>query len=113
MMEVPDGNGEHIVDENEEETLNEIAGNDSCPVDLEAINVIQEPYIGMEFDSQENAYSFYTQYAKCTGFGISIKNSRRSKVSREFIDANYACTRYGKKRESTAQNSASMFEGGM
>jgi hypothetical protein len=64
MMEVPDGNGEHIVDENEEETLNEIAGNDSCPVDLEAINVIQEPYIGMEFDSQENAYSFYTQY-KC------------------------------------------------
>jgi hypothetical protein len=58
----------------------------------------------MEFDSQENAYSFYTQYAECTGFGISIKNSRRSKVSREFIDANYACTRYGEKRESTAQN---------
>jgi hypothetical protein len=40
MMEVPDGNGEQIVDENEEDTLNEIAGNDSCPVDLEAINVV-------------------------------------------------------------------------
>ncbi|WJX70247.1 hypothetical protein P8452_54376 [Trifolium repens] len=39
-MEVPDGNGEQIVDENEEDTLNEIAGNDSCSVDLEAINVV-------------------------------------------------------------------------
>ncbi|WJX09787.1 hypothetical protein P8452_00584 [Trifolium repens] len=115
-MEVPDENGKHTVDENEEENLNDTAeeevpdengkhtaDNDSCHVDLEA-NVSQEPYIGMKFDSQENAYSFYTHYAKCVGFGISIKNSRRSKVSREFIDAIYACTRYGKKRESTAQN---------
>ncbi|WJX50321.1 hypothetical protein P8452_36643 [Trifolium repens] len=116
LMEVPDENGKHTVDENEEENLNDTAeeevpdengkhtaDNDSCHVDLEA-NVSQEPYIGMKFDSQENAYSFYTHYAKCVGFGISIKNSRRSKVSREFIDAIYACTRYGKKRESTAQN---------
>jgi hypothetical protein len=27
-MKVPNGNGEHIVDENEEETLDEIASND-------------------------------------------------------------------------------------
>jgi hypothetical protein len=64
----------------------------------------QEPYIGMEFDSQENAHSFYAHYAKCVGFGISIKTSRRSRVSREFIDVKYACTRYGKKRESSAIN---------
>jgi hypothetical protein len=58
----------------------------------------------LEFESQENAYSFYAHYAKCIGFGISIKTSRRSKVSREFIDVKYARTRYGKKRESTAIN---------
>nr|ABN08812.1 FAR1 [Medicago truncatula] len=48
--------------------------------------------------------SFYTHYAKSVGFGISIRNSHRSKISREFIDVSYACTRYGKKRESSSQN---------
>ncbi|XP_039686869.1 protein FAR-RED IMPAIRED RESPONSE 1-like [Medicago truncatula] len=102
-MEVVDGNGEHSIDGNEEQAVKEIGDNDSCTVDLEA-NGGQEPNIGMEFDSQENAYSFYTHYAKSVGFGISIKNSRRSKISREFIDVSYACTRYGKKRESSSQN---------
>ncbi|XP_052287370.1 protein FAR-RED IMPAIRED RESPONSE 1-like [Citrus sinensis] len=63
-----------------------------------------EPYTGLEFDTQDDAYSFYLRYAKCTGFGISKKSSRRSKLSGEFIDAKFACTRYGIKRESTAIN---------
>ncbi|XP_058767041.1 protein FAR-RED IMPAIRED RESPONSE 1-like [Vicia villosa] len=58
----------------------------------------------MEFESKEDAYSFYACYAKCVGFGVCTKSSRRSKVSKQFIDVKYACTRYGKKRESTAQN---------
>ncbi|GAY65014.1 hypothetical protein CUMW_238000, partial [Citrus unshiu] len=63
-----------------------------------------EPYTGLEFDTQDDAYSFYLMYAKCTGFGISKKSSHRLKLSREFIDAKFACTRYGIKRESSAIN---------
>ncbi|XP_058732801.1 protein FAR-RED IMPAIRED RESPONSE 1-like [Vicia villosa] len=92
-----------FIGEIEEPVISENANNDSYASDLEANN-FQEPCLEMEFESQENAYSFYVQYAKCVGFGVSIKSSRRSKISRQFIDVKYACTRYGNKRESTSQN---------
>jgi len=102
-MEALNGNGDEVVDGNGEQVVNVFANSDSCVGDSEA-NDSQEPSIGMEFESQENAYSFYSRYAKSVGFGISTKTSRRSKVSVEFIDVTYACTRHGKKRESTALN---------
>ncbi|KAK0586208.1 hypothetical protein LWI29_002788 [Acer saccharum] len=58
-----------------------------------------EPYKGMEFDSQDDAYSFYLKYSKFIGFGISKKSSRRSKISGEFIDVKIVCTRYRLKKE--------------
>ena len=63
-----------------------------------------EPHQGMEFTSQEEAHEFYLKYAKDIGFGISIMHSRRSKVTQEFIDIKFACTRYGVKRESSSIN---------
>ncbi|GAY61582.1 hypothetical protein CUMW_211080, partial [Citrus unshiu] len=67
-------------------------------------NMNLEPYIGLVFDTQDDAYSFYLRYAKCMGFGISKKSSRRSKLSGEFIDTKFTCTKYGIKRESSAIN---------
>ncbi|CAK9176478.1 unnamed protein product [Ilex paraguariensis] len=58
-----------------------------------------EPLAGMEFESHGEAYSFYQEYARSMGFNTAIQNSRRSKTSREFIDAKFACSRYGTKRE--------------
>ncbi|XP_057956628.1 protein FAR-RED ELONGATED HYPOCOTYL 3 isoform X2 [Malania oleifera] len=58
-----------------------------------------EPLSGMEFESHGEAYSFYQEYARSVGFNTAIQNSRRSKTSREFIDAKFACSRYGTKRE--------------
>lgn len=58
-----------------------------------------EPLAGMEFGSHGEAYSFYQEYARSMGFNTAIQNSRRSKTSREFIDAKFACSRYGTKRE--------------
>ncbi|CAM8986454.1 unnamed protein product [Rhodiola kirilowii] len=58
-----------------------------------------EPISGMEFESHGEAYSFYQEYARSNGFNTAIQNSRRSKTSREFIDAKFACSRYGTKRE--------------
>lgn len=64
-----------------------------------------EPRNGIEFDSNEAAYSFYQEYAKSMGFTTSIKNSRRSKKSKEFIDAKFACSRYGISPESESGSS--------
>ncbi|XP_010532502.1 PREDICTED: protein FAR-RED ELONGATED HYPOCOTYL 3 [Tarenaya hassleriana] len=58
-----------------------------------------EPLNGMEFESHSEAYSFYQEYARAMGFNTAIQNSRRSKTTREFIDAKFACSRYGTKRE--------------
>ncbi|CAA3012337.1 FAR-RED ELONGATED HYPOCOTYL 3 isoform X1 [Olea europaea subsp. europaea] len=58
-----------------------------------------EPLPGMEFGSHGDAYAFYQEYARSMGFNTAIQNSRRSKISREFIDAKFACSRYGTKRE--------------
>ncbi|RVX02774.1 Protein FAR-RED impaired response 1 [Vitis vinifera] len=60
-----------------------------------------EPHDGMEFDSKEEAFSFYKEYAKSVGFATIIKASRRSRISGKFIDAKFVCTRYGNKRESS------------
>ncbi|GAB4848186.1 cyclin-dependent kinase inhibitor far1 [Ancistrocladus abbreviatus] len=59
-----------------------------------------EPHNGIEFESHEAAYQFYQEYAKSMGFTTSIKNSRRSKKSKDFIDAKFACSRYGITPES-------------
>ena len=41
-----------------------------------------EPLNGMEFNSHEEEYSFYTKYAKKVGFGVPKIASLYSKVSR-------------------------------
>lgn len=59
-----------------------------------------EPRVDMEFDSHEAAYQFYREYAKSVGFGTAKLSSRRSRASKEFIDAKFTCTRYGSKQQS-------------
>lgn len=60
-----------------------------------------EPHEGMEFESKENALALYKEYANSVGFSVIIKASRRSRISGKFIDAKFACTKYGNKRESS------------
>ncbi|GMN44158.1 hypothetical protein TIFTF001_013343 [Ficus carica] len=61
---------------------------------------VVEPHDGMEFESHEAAYSFYKEYAKSVGFGTAKLSSRRSRASKEFIDAKFSCIRYGNKQQS-------------
>ncbi|KAJ1399021.1 Zinc finger, PMZ-type [Sesbania bispinosa] len=72
----------------------------SNQVDTIDKNGFKEPQNGLEFESKEAAYSFYREYARTVGFGITIKASRRSKKSGKFIDIKIACSRFGSKRES-------------
>nr|GMC52828.1 protein FAR-RED IMPAIRED RESPONSE 1 isoform X1 [Ipomoea batatas] len=60
-----------------------------------------EPHDGMEFESKEDAFSFYKEYANSIGFSVIIKASRRSRISGKFIDAKFVCTRYGSKQKSS------------
>lgn len=68
-----------------------------------AVNFLasMEPHEGMEFESKEDAFSFYKEYAKSIGFATITKSSRRSRITGKFIDAKFVCTRYGSKREPT------------
>ncbi|WJZ95735.1 hypothetical protein VitviT2T_014479 [Vitis vinifera] len=63
-------------------------------------SAIVEPRDDMEFESHEAAYAFYKEYAKSVGFGTAKLSSRRSRASREFIDAKFSCIRYGNKQQS-------------
>ncbi|XP_020232603.1 protein FAR1-RELATED SEQUENCE 1 isoform X2 [Cajanus cajan] len=54
-----------------------------------------EPEAWPEFNSKDEAFSYYQAHAKSVGFSAIIKASRRSRISGNFIDAKFACTRYG------------------
>jgi hypothetical protein len=64
------------------------------------VNTISEPNDEMDFESHETAYTFYKEYAKSVGFGTAKLSSRRSRSSKEFIDAKFSCIRYGNKQQS-------------
>lgn len=63
-------------------------------------DTILAPQSDLEFESHEAAYSYYKEYAKSVGFGTAKLSSRRSRVSKEFIDAKFTCIRYGNKQQS-------------
>ncbi|KAL2243233.1 protein FAR1-RELATED SEQUENCE 4 [Sesamum indicum] len=63
-------------------------------------NSTLEPRDDMEFDTHEAAYEYYKEYAKSVGFGTAKLSSRRSRASKEFIDAKFSCIRYGNKQQS-------------
>ncbi|KAK6918044.1 Zinc finger, SWIM-type [Dillenia turbinata] len=95
-----DGENENLMDVGNELAAEAQGGMNSVNAALEYKDEPNlEPLSGMEFETHSEAYSFYQEYARSMGFNTAIQNSRRSKTSREFIDAKFACSRYGTKRE--------------
>ncbi|KAF6152801.1 hypothetical protein GIB67_004630 [Kingdonia uniflora] len=56
---------------------------------------ICEPYIGLEFRSEGEAYEFYKAYAKENGFSIRKSHVERSRVDHSLISRKYVCVRQG------------------
>lgn len=57
------------------------------------------PYVGMEFSTHNEAYSYYDTYAKENGFKIRREALDKSrKVSKTVISRVFSCNRSGKKR---------------
>ncbi|XP_077226730.1 protein FAR1-RELATED SEQUENCE 5-like isoform X2 [Tasmannia lanceolata] len=55
----------------------------------------EEPLIGMEFESQNDARLFYNAYARRVGFGTRISYSHRSRRDRKLIAQQYVCVKEG------------------
>lgn len=54
-----------------------------------------EPFIGMEFDSREEAREFYIAYGRRIGFTVRIHHNRRSRVNNQVIGQDFVCSKEG------------------
>ncbi|XP_059632908.1 protein FAR1-RELATED SEQUENCE 5-like [Cornus florida] len=61
------------------------------PSNMEAL----EPYIGMEFNSRDEAREFYVAYGRRTGFTVRIHHNRRSRVNNQVIGQDFVCSKEG------------------
>ncbi|XP_073014540.1 protein FAR1-RELATED SEQUENCE 5-like [Primulina eburnea] len=55
----------------------------------------QKPKIGMKFESLDEAFSFYNQYARESGFSARMSNSKKSKKTKEVIWKKFVCFKEG------------------
>lgn len=55
----------------------------------------QEPYVGMEFDSEEAARKFYVEYARRVGFVVRIMQRRRSGIDGRTLARRLGCNKQG------------------
>lgn len=58
-------------------------------------NGIQEPFVGMEFDSEDAAKEFYDEYARRVGFVMRIDQCRRSEVDKRILSRRLSCNKQG------------------
>lgn len=58
-----------------------------------------DPYIGMEFDSAEDAREFYEMYGRRMGFTIRNNRTRRSLKDNSIIGREYVCSKEGFRAE--------------
>ncbi|XP_068318398.1 protein FAR-RED ELONGATED HYPOCOTYL 3-like [Pyrus communis] len=61
------------------------------PMNVEAL----EPYIGMEFNSRDEAREFYVAYGRRSGFTVRIHHNRRSRVNNQIIGQDFVCSKEG------------------
>uniref|UniRef100_A0A0A9BNI3 Protein FAR1-RELATED SEQUENCE n=1 Tax=Arundo donax TaxID=35708 RepID=A0A0A9BNI3_ARUDO len=54
-----------------------------------------EPFVGMEFESEEAAKVFYMAYASRVGFSMRISKSRRSRNDESIIMRRFVCSKEG------------------
>ncbi|XP_052184717.1 protein FAR1-RELATED SEQUENCE 3 [Diospyros lotus] len=57
-----------------------------------------EPHLGMEFDSEDAAKTFYDEYARHVGFSTRFRQCKRSKSGGAVNAREFMCTRDGLKR---------------
>ncbi|XP_057504766.1 protein FAR1-RELATED SEQUENCE 6-like [Actinidia eriantha] len=61
---------------------------------------VEEPKEGMEFDTSDEAYIYYSTYAKEKGFAVSKRNSRKGSDGK-LMNVTFQCNRGGKAKVTT------------
>ncbi|KAL2238483.1 UNVERIFIED_CONTAM: Protein FAR1-RELATED SEQUENCE 5 [Sesamum indicum] len=56
---------------------------------------VLEPYVGMEFESEDDAKRFYNDYARKVGFVMRIMQRRRSEVDGKTLARRLGCNKQG------------------
>ncbi|KAJ0020923.1 hypothetical protein Pint_31621 [Pistacia integerrima] len=59
---------------------------------------IMEPYVGMEFDTEDAAKTFYDEYARRLGFSSKVSQHSRSRSDGSNVAREFVCGREGLKR---------------
>ena len=61
---------------------------------------VEEPKEGMEFNTSDEAYIYYSTYAKEKGFAVSKRNSRKGSDGK-LMNVTFQCNRGGKAKVTT------------
>lgn len=56
---------------------------------------IAEPYVGMEFESEDDAKRFYNDYAQRVGFVVRVMQRRRSEIDGRTLARRLGCNKQG------------------
>ncbi|KAL6967911.1 hypothetical protein U1Q18_052434 [Sarracenia purpurea var. burkii] len=75
-----------------EEVFENSAGGDTSVCDG---GEVQEPYVGMEFDSEDDARKFYFDYARRIGFVVRIMQRRLSETDGKILSRRLGCNKHG------------------
>ncbi|MCL7028442.1 hypothetical protein MKW94_023630 [Papaver nudicaule] len=60
---------------------------------------ISKPFVGMEFDSLDESYFYYNEYARAVGFSIRRAKNRRSNIDGALIFQRFCCSKEGHRRK--------------
>lgn len=63
--------------------------------ELEEDDAVEEPYVGMEFESENDARKFYTDYARKVGFVVRVMQRRRSEIDGKTLARRLGCNKQG------------------
>ncbi|KAL7183030.1 hypothetical protein ACSBR1_041670 [Camellia fascicularis] len=66
---------------------------------LEKLTNNSMPFVGMEFDSEEDAYEFYNEYGRIVGFSIRRDYHTKSKKDGIMINRKFVCCKEGEKEK--------------
>ncbi|XP_026448021.1 protein FAR1-RELATED SEQUENCE 9-like isoform X1 [Papaver somniferum] len=58
-----------------------------------------KPFVGMEFDSLDESYFYYNEYARAVGFSIRRAKNRRSNIDGALIFQRFCCSKEGHRRK--------------
>ncbi|KAL6576856.1 hypothetical protein OROMI_011132 [Orobanche minor] len=56
---------------------------------------VLEPYVNMEFDSEDDARRFYNEYARRVGFAVRVMQRRRSEIDGRTLARRLGCNKQG------------------